>query len=169
MRAWLAATFLVVVAVLLPSRANAFERQWHVGMDAGYASLFGDNSAGGYGGGAHLTYGLTDAFNALLDIDVTRQPSAHTTIASGGAGVAYTLDVARLVPYAGLLAGGYRLGGDLSTTAPGIQVALGLDYALDRAWSIGLQFRMHTIFARDPIGPVAYATTFLRFEYVWGF
>ena len=169
MRAWLAGTVLIAVAVLFPSRAHAFERQWHVGVDAGYASLFGDNSAAGYGAGGHLTYGLTDAFNALLEVDVTRQPSAHTTIASGALGVAYTLDVARLVPYGGVLAGGYKLGGDLSTTAPGVQIALGLDYAIDRSWAIGLQLRMHTIFARDPIGTVAYATTFLRFEYVWGF
>jgi hypothetical protein len=79
------------------------------------------------------------------------------------------LDVARAVPYAGLLAGGYQLAGDVSKTAPGLQIALGLDYQIDRHWAAGLQFRMHTIFAAEPIGTTAYATTFLRFEYLWGF
>ncbi len=150
----------MLVAVLVPSRA---------GVDGGYASLWNDGSASGYGAGGHLSYGLTDAFNALLDVDVTRHPGAHTTIASGGIGLAYTLDVARLVPYAGILVSGYRLRGDLSTTAPGMQFALGLDYALDRSWALGIQLRMHTIFAQEPFGTMAYATTFLRFEYVWGF
>jgi hypothetical protein len=162
---WCAAS----VILLTSARAEAFERQWHAGVDAGYASLFGDHSSAGYGGGAHLGYGLSDAFNALLEVDLSRHPSTKTSVWSSGLGVAYTLDVARAVPYAGLLAGGYKLAGDLSTTAPGLQIALGLDYQIDRHWAAGLQFRMHTIFARDPVGTTAYATTFLRFEYLWGF
>ena len=154
--------------LLTPSRAGAFERQWHAGVDAGYASLFGGHSSSAYGGGAHLGYGLSDAFNALLEVDVTRHPSTMTSVWSSGLGVAYTFDVARAVPYAGLLAGGYKLAGDLSTTAPGVQFALGLDYQIDRHWAAGLQLRLHTIFASDPIGTVAYATTFIRFEYLWG-
>jgi hypothetical protein len=160
--------------------ACAFERQWHVGIDAGYAVIF-DGGVSGYGGGAHAAYGLTDSFNAMLELDVTRHPGASftigtgndakelslETIASGAAGIAYTLDVARAVPYIGVLAGGYRLG-ELSSLSPGGQLALGLDYQLERNWAVGAQVRLHTILTANA-GMVAYATTFLRLEYLWGF
>jgi hypothetical protein len=160
--------------------AAAFERQWHVGLDAGYAVLF-ENGVSGFGGGAHAAYGLSDSFNAMVEVGVTRHPGAGVTlgaendrralsvetIASGAAGVAYTIDVARAVPYVGVLAAGYRLG-DLAPLAPGGQIALGLDYGLSRSWAVGAQLRLHTIFTAE-VGTVAYATTFLRLEYVWGF
>jgi len=165
--------------------AQAFERQWHAGVDGGYASLFDDNAVSGFGGGLHLGYGLSDVFNALVELDVTRHPGAGTagvTMWSGGAGVAYTLDVARAVPYGGLLLGGYRVNGQLCKLSPegdqlcagplnavGLQFVLGLDYQLERNWAIGAQLRMHTIFAAEPVGVLAYATTFLRVEYLWGF
>jgi hypothetical protein len=157
------------LVLVVSQRAEAFERQWHAGVGAGYANLFGDHGSSGFGGGAHLAYGLTDAFNLVLDVDVTHHPSADTNVWSSGAGVAYTLDVARIVPYAGLLVAGYKLSGDLSKFAPGGQLALGVDYQLDRHWAAGLDLRMHTIFAADPVGTLAYATTFLRAEYLWGF
>jgi hypothetical protein len=157
------------IAVTTPSTARAFERQWHAGLDGGYASLFGDNASSGFGGGAHVSYGLSDAFNALVELDATRHPSIATTVWSGAAGVAYTLDVARAVPYAGVLGAGYKLTGGLPTVAPGVQIVLGLDYQLERSWAIGLELRMHTIFASDRVGTVAYGTTFLNVQYLWGF
>ena len=169
------------LACLTPTReARAFERQWHVGIDGGYAVVF-DPGVSGFGGGAHAAYGITDSFNAMLELDVTRHPGAAVTvgtgnearafsletIGSGAAGVAYTIDVARAVPYVGVLAAGYRVG-TLSSFAPGGQLALGLDYQLERNWAIGAQLRMHAILTADA-GTLAYATTFLRFEYLWGF
>jgi hypothetical protein len=170
-RTWLVpiGSCTALVIFLISSPAAAFEQQWHAGVDAGYASLFGDQSSAGYGGGGHLGYGLSDTFNALLEVDLSRHPSTKTSVWSSGLGVAYTLDVARAVPYAGLLAGGYKFVGDISTAAPGFQIALGLDYQIERHFAAGFQFRMHTIFAPEPMGTVAYATTFLRFEYLWGF
>jgi hypothetical protein len=161
-------------------RAHAFERQWHLGIDGGYAVIL-DNAVSGFGGGAHAAYGLSDSFNAMLELDVTRHPGAGLTlgtgdntqefsletIVSGAAGLAYTIDVARAVPYVGLLAAGYRLG-NFSPLSPGGQIALGLDYQLERNWAVGAQIRMHTIFTADA-GTIAYATTFLRIEYLWGF
>lgn len=158
----------IAVVLLTASPGRAFERQWHAGVDAGYAALF-DQGASGFGGGAHLAYGISDVFNALLELDVTRHPGIGTTVWSGGTGIAYTLDVARAVPYGGILVAGYKLSGDLSATAPGAQLVLGLDYALERNWAVGAQLRFHTILSGDPVGTTAYATTFLRAEYVWGF
>src|SRR3954451_19175638 len=132
-----------VLVTVFAARAQAFERQWHAGVDAGYATLFVDEGSG-FGGGAHLAYGLSDAFNAMVELDLTRHPSAHytfddgaggpttsrevTTVWSGAVGAAYTLDVTQWVPYAGLLAAAYHLTGDEAKTAPGFQIALGLDY-----------------------------------------
>src|SRR5689334_3127046 len=112
---------LTALATLgLGSSASAFERQWHVGIDGGYANLFEDG-ASGYGGGAHLSYGISDAFNALLEADVTRHPSPGITVWSGTVGAAYTLDIARVVPYLGVLGGVYKLAGEVSTFAPGVK------------------------------------------------
>jgi hypothetical protein len=165
----------------LPAReASAFERQWHVGIDGGYAVIL-DEGVSGFGGGAHAAYGISDSFNLMLELDVTHHSGAAVTlgpadkpqafsletIASGGAGIAYTLDIARAVPYVGVLAAGYRVG-ELSALSPGGQLALGLDYQLERNWAVGAQIRMHAILTADA-GTLAYATTFLRLEYLWGF
>jgi hypothetical protein len=169
-----------LIALVAGRDAHAFERQWHAGVDAGYAALF-EGGASGFGGGAHAAYGLTDAFNVMLEVDVTRHPSASVTlgpdsapktfsletVVSGGAGLAYTIDIARAVPYVGVLAAGYHLS-DLSSISPGGQIALGLDYQLERNWAVGAQIRVHTIFTADA-GTIAYMTTFLRLEYLWGF
>jgi opacity protein-like surface antigen len=160
------AALLVLAAT---SRARAVERQWQAGIDAGYANLFVGDGSSGFGGGAHMTYGLTDAFNAMLELDVTRHPGASSTVLSGALGAAYTLDVTRWVPYAGLLGGVYHLSGDDATTAPGFQIALGLDYQFERNWGAGVQIRYHSIFASDPWGQVSYTTLFLRLQYSWGF
>jgi opacity protein-like surface antigen len=165
---WSVSVAVFGFAFALAPRAHAFERQWHAGVDGGYAALFDDTSSG-FGGGVHLAYGLNDTFNAMMELDVTRQPSAGTTVWSGAAGVAYTFDVARAVPYAGVLGSGYKLAGDLSKWAPGFQVALGLDYEVERNWAIGFELRWHTIFANDPVGTLAYMTAFLKAEYRWGF
>lgn len=154
--------------------AHAFERQWHLGLDTGAAALsYNGGAYGGLGAGAHLTYGLTDSFNALVEIDASShsvdpgRPSLK--LASGSIGAAYTLDIIRWVPYFGVLAGGYRFSGaDLQKAEYklGFQFALGLDYEINRSWSVGAQLRYHT-FSDDPLSTV-YLTSFLRASYVWG-
>jgi hypothetical protein len=172
---------LLLPVLLAPREAGAFERQWHVGFDAGYAVLF-DDGVSGYGGGAHGAYGISDSFNAMVELSATRHPGAGVTVGagdnqqvlsmetilSGAAGVAYTIDVARAVPYIGVLAAAYRLGDLTHSLSPGGQIALGLDYQLERNWAVGAQLRLHTILTEEA-GAVAYATTFLRLEYLWGF
>ena len=162
------------VVLLASSSAKAFERQWQVGADAGWSALSWKGSIfGGYGGGAHLTYGLTDQFNALVQLGLTGHPVYEgrpwMKVASGAAGLGYTLDVLRWVPYAALLVGGYQFSGaDLASAEwkLGFQLALGLDYSFSRAWAAGVQVRYHT-FSDDPFS-AHYLTTFARFEYRWG-
>ena len=129
-----------LLLVLTEGSAFAVEREWHVGADGGLAFL---GTQSGWGAGAHLTYGLSDAFNAMLELDVSHHgagddntPSAN--VASLGLGAAYTLDITRWVPYLGFLAGGYRIP-ELSLWAPGFQIPLGLDYRFDRNVSVGVR------------------------------
>jgi hypothetical protein len=118
-------------------------------------------------------------FNALLELDVMRHPGGATTVWSGAAGVAYTIDVARAVPYAGFLGGAYFVRGAVDSSAVHLQFALGLDYQLERHWAVGVQFRVpvatitpsvHTFFTlSDSQETTGFATSFLRFQYSWGF
>ncbi|HEY3592602.1 MAG TPA: outer membrane beta-barrel protein, partial [Polyangiaceae bacterium] len=130
-----------VVALAVPRAASAFERQWHLGVDAGYAQLFGQGGSAGFGGGAHLAYGISDMFNVLVEVDASDHPAAGSMVWSGGAGAVYTFDVARAVPYAGAVAGIYAARGDFEKTAGVLQFVLGLDYEIERNWAIGIQLR----------------------------
>jgi hypothetical protein len=157
------------VAVLALSRhAGAFERQWHAGIDGGFAYLAGDRGSAGWGTGGHLAYGLNDAFNAMLDLGFSHH--GETNVLSGALGAAYTLDVTRLVPYGGVLVGGYRLTGGLAN-ALGVQLALGADYQLSRHWAVGLELKWHRSLWTwsNTIDSVSYTTAFVRAEYLWGF
>ena len=140
-----------VACLTLGRSANAFERQWHVGIDGGYAVIF-DPGVSGFGGGAHAAYGISDSFNAMLELDVTHHPNAALTlgtgesartfsletVASGGAGIAYTIDVARAVPYVGVLAAG---SGQLPLEDHMIRSATFLPAFVQRAsrWSMSAQ------------------------------
>jgi hypothetical protein len=162
----LAAIALVPLALTCAPPASAFERQWHAGADVGMATLFSGEGSTYLAGGGHLAYGLSDAFNAMLEIDASPHPNLQKTVYSTGLGVAYTLDVTRWVPYAGLLAGGYQIVGTSGRSALGAQLAIGIDYQFKRNLAAGLQFRFHEILTGNA---TAYATTLLRIEYLWGF
>jgi opacity protein-like surface antigen len=162
----LVAAAIVTAALACAPSASAFERQWHAGADVGMATLFSGDGSTGIAGGAHLAYGLTDAFNAMLEADVSRHPSLGQTVYSAGIGAGYTIDVIRWVPYVGVLAGGYRFVGPPSSSAFGVQLAAGLDYQFSRNLAAGLQFRFHELLTGDTN---SYTTTLLRIEYLWGF
>jgi opacity protein-like surface antigen len=162
------------VVLTLASRADAFERQWHAGVDLGLAAIsWNDEIRSGLGGGIHVAYGLTDSYNLMLELGT----SSHAIYADrpvlranhGALGMAYTLDVISWVPYVGLLVGGYRFSGAELEEAEhrlGFQGALGLDYRPSRSWAVGVQLRYHT-FAQEPL-QTHYMTSFARFEWLWG-
>lgn len=165
--------------------AEAIEREHHVGLDAGLSMLKIDDKSTlsvccGFGG--HYVYGLSDAFNFMAEgafsivsfkEDMTdKTPHTRpTTVSHVAAGVGYVLDVLSYVPYAGLLVGGYALGGgtlDTTLYLPGFEIALGLDYKLTRKWTVGLAVRQTAFLAKTSTYP-SYTNAFMRFEYVWGF
>ena len=175
-----------LVVLLASADASAFEHQHHLGVDGGVAFISIDQkptlSVGG-GGGVHYTYGLSDAFNLLVegafcpvalqeavDPDPTKN-NRPTMIENFGVGVAYTLDVLRWVPYVGVLASGFVLHGgsiDGARFEGGASLAVGLDYQLTRHVALGVAVRQHFLFT-DFTNYPSYTQIFLRAEYVWGF
>lgn len=175
----LAAAAAVAAAASLPGEASAFERQWHVGAGAGYSPYI--TPAGvtlhGFGGGLHLTYGLSDTINFLALADVTvhpattdhGQPVDGVLLGGGSVGLGYVFDVLQIVPYFGAAVGGYYLasptnaGGRLALTVP-----FGIDYQLSRSFALGVAGEYKLLFL-DPAGVGQRFTAFLRAEYIWGF
>lgn len=126
LRPALAAASFAALALLAPSRSDAFERQWHVGGSFGYTALMGTlPTRHGLGGGLHLTYGLSDALNLMAEGNVSGHfsrvgevpvddkgtatgpavPGPSGVLASGAVGVGYVFDVLQWVPYVGGLVG----------------------------------------------------------------
>ena len=174
------------IALLSPSTASAVEHQHHIGVDGGVAFISIDQKptlSVGAGGGIHYTYGLTDAFNLLVEgafcgvaLQEDQEPKHNraTMIENVGVGVAYTLDVVRWIPYVGVLASGFSLhGGSIQDVrfAAGATIAVGLDYQVMRGpkhLAVGLAVRQHFMLS-DLADYPSYTQIFLRAEYVWGF
>jgi len=164
------------IALALPARAHAFEKQWHAGASVGYAALIRTGAYHGFGGGLHLTYGINDTFNFMAELDATAHPSGERVMFGGGVGVGYVFDVLQWVPYVGALVGA----ADLASTAlcgPGgvpchdvrlnLMVPFGLDYQLSRSLSVGAAGRYQLMLGAT--SPVHVIGAFARVEYVWGY
>jgi hypothetical protein len=180
-------SLIVVGALCVPSgEAHAIERQHHLGLDPSLSILKVDDKSTvstGFGVGAHYTYGISDQFNFMVELNASRvaadqqqdHPDSPRTrpanVAHVLAGVGYVLDVLRWVPYFGVLVGGYHLSGgtlDSPVVALGAAVQLGLDYQLSRHWALGVAGQQHFLVTRMSDYP-SYTTVMLRFEYMWGF
>lgn len=161
---------LALAILVWVSPSHALERQFRLGVDATGATISTPSgSRMGLGGGAHLAYGVNDWLNLELALAATHHGSDGPTVTSATGAALYALDVIEWVPYFGVFAGGYHFFGDVSSTAFGAGLALGLDYQFDPSFSIGAQLRLHEIFAPDPYGSTTFASFGLRAEYLWGF
>ena len=172
------AAALALAVIVAPARSDAYERQWHAGLSLGYGFLSEDPPAHGFGGGLHLTYGLSDVWNGMLEIDVTGYPSENLLLPSASIGVGYVFDVLQWVPYVGLLVGGYDLwtvGVECGTGATvachqgriGGSIPFGLDYQLSRSVAVGAQGRVHLLLLGE--SPSMLVTAFARAEILWGY
>ncbi|HZF48243.1 MAG TPA: hypothetical protein VE093_06320 [Polyangiaceae bacterium] len=183
--------------LLATSSASAFERQWRTGVSLGYAyfSNVGDENLHGLGGGLHLTYGLSDAWNASITADSSYHPSGDALIFGGAAGVSYIVDILQVVPHVGLLLGPYdvwRVGGvcGVSNAPPpppssppsslpspppppchrfsfGASIPFGLDYTVSRSFAVGVGGRYQLLIASDGVAQMI--TAFARAELTWGY
>jgi opacity protein-like surface antigen len=171
---------------LAATPARAVEREHAVGVDVGASMLVVHDKASpdvGGGGGLHYSYGLSDAFNivanagwALVALNeklwdpATTPHTRPTNFTNVDAGVAYVLDVLRWVPWGAAEIGGYALQGgtiDGLKILPGFAFAVGLDYRINRSWSVGAELRQHMLFTEMSTYP-SLTQAFGRFEYVWG-
>ncbi|AKT41874.1 hypothetical protein [Chondromyces crocatus] len=160
------------------SPAEAFERQWHAGAAFGYAMLADPGTYPGFGGRLHVAYGLTDAFNALVEVDLATHPGGQFFAFGGSAGATYVIDILQWVPYVGLTVGGYDLVRASQCGGPGdpachdgrfgIGVPFGLDYAISREFSLGVAGK-YSILLPSTEFPTSYLTLYARAEYVWGY
>jgi hypothetical protein len=185
------AAAVVAVCVIAPRQLHAVEREHHLGADAGGSMLvIGDKSTPAFsasthpdvggGVGAHWTYGLSDAFNLMVEgawslvaLGEASDPKTPTTrpawVANADVGLGYVFDVLRWVPYGGVLVGGYALsGGSIHgvKVLPGLELALGLDYRLNRRFAVGLALREHLMYETSKYP--SFSQAFARFEYTWG-
>lgn len=170
------------LACIAPS-ANAVEREHHLGADLGGTALVIGSDKTDVGGtiGGHWAYGLDDTFNlmaeanaSLVALNEKRTPKTPTTrpvwVAHAGAGVAYVFDVLQWVPYVGVLAGGYTLGGGTlphTRVLAGGALAFGMDYRLSRQWCAGVAVREHLLLTDLTTYP-SFTQVLARVEYTWG-
>jgi hypothetical protein len=180
-----AAAALLAALLALVRPAGAVERENAIGIDAGGAILVVAQKHSqdvGASAGLHYTYGLSDAFNLVADAgwslvalnegltDPTTPRNRPTNVTHADVGLAYVLDVLRWVPWGALEIGGYALDGgtlDSVKVLPGAAVAVGLDYRLNRSWSVGGSGREHLLFTDMSTYP-SFLQLLARVEYVWG-
>ncbi len=175
----------VVAAITGATNAQAVEREHQVGLDLGGAVLVvGDKSDADLGAafGAHYTYGLSDqwlfmARAAISPVAPDERANAPNTpndrpsgLVGAGVGIGYVLDVMRWVPYAGLLVDGYALYGGTLGGGPrmvaGVSVALGVDYRIDRTWSVGAS--LHENILSEPGTYPSLTQAFANVDMHWG-
>jgi len=178
-----AAAALALATLMFAAPAAAVERELSAGVDLGGAMLVQSGRSTpdiGPAAGLHMTYGLSDAFNllveggwSLLQPSTPHGSSVPKTMPAWAAnldvGVVYVLDVFQWVPYAGLLVGGYDFaGGTIPGSKPyvGAALALGLDYRIRPRWTVGVAVRQHMVSATTAYPSLTQA--FARLEYVWG-
>jgi opacity protein-like surface antigen len=152
---------LVLVAAPLacllaaPIDARADEKEWILAIEPAAALIHvGDASGWGGGGALDLSYGVTDAIAVRLTGATTGHVLSATKDDPGGplvayhvgAGLTYTIDIFRVVPYVdfdiGLLGTARSVGGKWQTSNNfGMQIGLGADYLVNRRVAIGLVVR----------------------------
>lgn len=126
--------------------------QWQVSAQVAYASVLADGRRppGGLVG-VDLQYGLTDAWAARLSLASSAHPVTADAGRPGGAvgatsvslGLTYAVDVLRFVPVIELGIGLLDLRGAINSPRRdvGLQLGIGGDYLLTRAWAVGLMLR----------------------------
>jgi hypothetical protein len=169
-----------VCGLLICRPARAFERQWHVGIEAGAANPVGGELGLSPLGGVYAAYGLSDVFDvragvagALASRDARGSLRALSArLASARLGLAYKLDVIEWIPYAALTAGvayaglDYGEAGTVTEWAPAFGVELGLDYAFHRSFALGLHLRSEAWLGMPEVDGVF--SLALAAEHRWG-
>jgi hypothetical protein len=175
-RAHGAALLIALGSLFIAERAGAYEREWHVGMGAGYSlATFPVGTANGFDAGVHATYGVSDAFNLRLHSDVSAfdLPNPHTSAVLFGAGFGaeYVFDILQWVPYVGATVGPSAtfIQGGPKLVRLGIELPAGLGYKINRSFTVGFEARYRLMLLGDgEVGPSNGLVAIARAEYAWG-
>jgi hypothetical protein len=170
----------VAVSVVVASRAQAFEREWHTGGGLG-VTVYPHYYSVGPSIGLNGAYGISDAFDLKLELlgsfhDYTASspsPTQHAEPLSIVGGLSYKLDVLQWIPYGAVLVGYQHVAGALPVGKPFRRddllgaVVLGLDYEMTRNLGLGGSIRVQMPLSSPSQGEAV--TMMLRAEYHWGF
>jgi hypothetical protein len=146
----LAATLMALI-LLTPLAARAVgEQEWQLSARLGIGNLHIDQrSPFGPVTALELEYGFSDAWalramagTSAHDVDGRMEdhaPGGWARTTSALAGLTYTFDVLRMVPYAQLAIGFVRFHGAVlkPRTEMAGELGLGADFWLDRRWAVG--------------------------------
>jgi hypothetical protein len=173
-----ALTFASIALVLcLTAPARAFEREWHVGLGFGMAAPSSGYDAGP-AVGVHGAYGLSDEFDARLEILASGHGykvagvENNLGFLSAAALLSYKIDIISWIPYLGAGLGYYHAtrppppGNAFRRDDVALAFELGLDYAAWRHVSLGIGSRFDLPF--NDFGGARYFAVLLRGEYRWG-
>jgi hypothetical protein len=137
------------------SARAAGESEWQLSARTGVATVTVDQrTTWGFAAALDLEYGLTDSWalratlaTTLHSVDpagpMDTRPAGKIETSSGLAGLTYTIDILRLVPYADLQVGAFDVRGAVTTPRLTFISALGLgaDYFVTRQWTTGIYFQ----------------------------
>jgi hypothetical protein len=154
-------TVLLVPAILMAALGPegtaraAGENEWQLAGRLGAQTVSVDGrKPWGPTIGLELAYGLNDAWALHASLDASShsvspenpydgRPVGNVNRQAAMAGVTYTIDVLRLVPYADLDIGVVHIGGAVLTpqTLLAMQFGIGADWFVNRLWTVGFAFR----------------------------
>jgi hypothetical protein len=161
--------------------ARAFERQWHLGGGAGVSG--GSGLVLSPALGLYAAYGLSDVFDARLEVTLRAHPlgarerneveadERDPYALSAMVGLTYKLDVLTWVPWGGVYVGyqGFeeapRAGLPFKQHDAAIGLGVGLDYGWSRSFGLGVSFRSDSALSQTT--SVSF-DALLRAEYRWG-
>ena len=125
--------------------ARAYEDQAQVDLALGFAGVV--DAPGLPGRAATLdvggSYGLGDLFmlRGALGYGLARESGQTVSMGRGRLSLVYIVDVLRIVPFFGVGAGAALHDADGLTITPHFFGTLGLDYLVDRTWTVGADGR----------------------------
>ncbi|MGC4094316.1 MAG: hypothetical protein QM756_41685 [Polyangiaceae bacterium] len=166
--------FVLVLALwsFSASKANAFEKQWHLGLGAGVSvpSTAYDAAASV---SLHGAYGISDVFDARLTatsalLHPSSEKGERNSLSLVTLGLVYKLDVIEWVPYCGARAGAYLFGSSplagFVRQGGSVGGMCGIDYSFTRSVAVGVEV------AHDFLLPEGQLfSALLHAEYRWGF
>jgi hypothetical protein len=127
---------------------GAGEKEWQVAGRTGAATVTTDGRTDwGFAAAVDVEYGLSDswALSGSISKDNANdtRPEGRIETAAALAGLTYTIDILRLVPYADLQLGALQLGGAVVTPRIVFVTALGIgaDYYVTRRFTTGAYFQ----------------------------